>query len=176
MIFHNLESVVSAYVDMTIAETNTMFAQGDVIVQAVAQGYSAQALVNACASQAKRSERTVWRRYHTALTFAPERRNPEMCWEIHALCSETKAPHEWLAIAVDEQFSTRELEAAIKAAGETVAKPEFVLKSQVCAVYENADGTYTVVPGEGAYKVTIVQELKAPSVHENDSISQIGEG
>lgn len=33
MIFETLEDVTSAYMDMTIAETNTKFAQGDVIVE-----------------------------------------------------------------------------------------------------------------------------------------------
>lgn len=175
-LFSNLEDVVSAFVDMTEVESNAMFAQGDVIVEAVKQGFGAKATVKACAAQAKRSERTVWRRYDTAFVFAPEQRNPEMFWGIHALCAKTNDPFKWLALAADEHWSTRELEDAIAAAGDKVAeKPEFILKSVECNVYANADGTFTVVPGEGEYKVTIVQGLTALAADEISTISQIQE-
>lgn len=156
--FDNLEAITSAYIDASEQETEAMLLQGEIIVQAEADGFSAPEVIRHLASQVRRTARTIQRRYKTSQVFTRDNYNPQLPWELHALCAETDKPHEWLAIAADGNLSTRELKLAIKAAGEGVPdEPVFVYNAAPCGMYPNHDGTLTIELGGAGYVLTLVK-------------------
>lgn len=146
MRYDSLETITSAFISATQAETDALFNQGDVLVAAVDAGYDIRQIDNHIASQARLSRATVYTRYKTSSTFPPHKRNAELSWYMHRLCATTDKPGDWLALAADEQLSTRQLMDAIAAAGQGVEKPRYLLDKSPCTVYANHDGTYTVIP------------------------------
>lgn len=124
--YQNLEEIGSAYVDAAQAEKAALFQQGDIVLEAINQGFQVKQVVYHCASLTRRKARTVFRRYAVAKTFPPDKRDEELDWELHAMCAATDNPYQWLEIAAegytDERgehhgHTTRTLKAAIKAAG-----------------------------------------------------------
>lgn len=160
--FSNLEDVAIAYLDATENENSALFEQGDVIVNAVASGFNVNEVVKHLAGLTRRTSRTIYRRYRTADKFPQHKRNPECYWELHALAAATDNPDEWLAKAADEQWSSRQLKDAIIASDDHVdLEPEYVLDRVECTVVTNADGTFTVKPGQGAYVVTLMRTAES---------------
>lgn len=158
MRYDSLETITSAFISATQAETDALFAQGDVIFAAVTEGWKVKDIAGRLSYEAKMSRATLYSRYRTSRVFPPDKRNPEMNWHHHRIAASTSKPDEWLALACDERLSTRQLEEAIKAAGETVDKPVYILDKQPCTLVANADGSYTVVLGEGNYLVTVIEK------------------
>lgn len=145
MTYQSLEEVGSDYISAAQDETSALFRQGEVVLNAIDQGFPVKQVVYHCASLTRRKARTVFRRYAVARTFPPETRNTELDWEFHALCAATDNPYKWLEIAsegyTDERgehhgHTTRTLKAAIKAAGgdPDKGKPQMLLDGVECTL------------------------------------------
>lgn len=153
--YQSIEEVGTDYISATQDETDAMFRQGEIVLDAVDQGFKVKQVVRHCASLTRRKARTVFQRYAVARTFPPETRNAELDWSIHLLCASTDAPHKWLEIASEgyqdengeiKGHTYRSLKAAIKAAGgdPDKGKPIVWLDAVDCVVASmvgNLDGT-----------------------------------
>lgn len=148
--YQNLEEIGSAYVDAAQAEKAALFQQGDIVLEAINQGFQVKQVVYHCASLTRRKARTVFRRYAVAKTFPPDKRDEELDWELHAMCAATDNPYQWLEIAAegytDERgehhgHTTRTLKAAIKAAGgdPDKGKPQMLIDAIDAVVTDCSD-------------------------------------
>jgi hypothetical protein len=161
MTYTNLEEIASAYVQAAQAESEALFQQGDVLIEAIEDGWRVKDVVRHCASLTRRTTRTVFSRYHVSKVFTPELRDDALDWSIHALCADTPKPYDWLALAADgyddengvhHDHSYRTLKAAIKAAGgePDANKPVYLLDNVEAMIYR-----VTQLPLTGTLEVTL---------------------
>jgi hypothetical protein len=126
-VFQNIEEVGSAFVQAAQEESDKKFLQGDIIVQALADGFRMKDIIPYCASQIRCHTRTVFNRLRVSRAFPPDKRDDGLVWSFHLLCANTDSPDEWLELASkgyldadgqpkDHTVSTLKL--AMKAAGE----------------------------------------------------------
>ncbi len=141
-----LEDIITDFIAAVETESAALFLQGDILVSAERKGYNIREIDKTIASQARMSRVLVYTRYVTSKVFPAEKRNPELNWTIHRICATTDAPEKWLAVAADEQLSTRQLQEAIAVSKGEAAKGVYLLDKQPCMVYQNHDGSYTLIP------------------------------
>lgn len=131
--FDTFEDVLSALVEATQDEHAAKFAQGDVLALACdvdqlrTLGYVMQEdLLRDTAKAIGRQRRTLYKRLLVSRTFAESDRDDRLSWEAHYLCATTDNPLGWLKNAADQEMTTDQLRAAIKAAGGDPGKGERV--------------------------------------------------
>lgn len=186
MIYASMDDISSAFMQTYEVEKESMWLQGNIILEASSQGWDVDELCAYCGSLVKRSKRTIYRRYAVTRTFG--KLHPAINWEAHALCADLvdyrssdadligtqqKNAHEWLQRALDEDLSTRALRAAIQAAGGRVDVKPMVYADGLTATLngclETTYGGYAVelmfadpfdLPPDGTrVKVFLVQAL-----------------
>jgi hypothetical protein len=110
--YQSIDEVVTDFGDAMTDETAAAFRQGKIIAAAIESGLKAREVVRACASHTRMKSRTVYNRLKVYRTFGDDW-NPQVGITMHLLAANTDDPHGWLAKAVDENMSTRQLENAI---------------------------------------------------------------
>lgn len=182
--YQSLEDVVSEYTTVKELTEKSIWAECDVLVQAHDDGFTIDEIKRQIAHAARCSSRLVYDRYKMGRVFPPERRNPMLTPEIHRICAsqvdlrETSPDfgpaYDWLAIAAENEYSTRKLSKAIKNAGGNpdADKPVYLLddvEAWISDVRAAAYGAYITlyvepcqpIKPEQTVHVTIV---KAPPV------------
>lgn len=124
--FSSLDDVAAEFVRATSVETGALFVQGQIVLDAVGQGWDVDEVAAFCAAHVRRTKRTIYRRYTVARTFPKP--HPALTWEFHAICADVvdyrqadetaiqqqqAAARKWLDIAAAEEYSTRQLRQAI---------------------------------------------------------------
>jgi len=111
------EEIVSRLVELRQAEQECRWEMGDLLL-AARQVFVGRGFARAIAGQLGCSTRHVEQLMRVAQTFSPEARALDMPWTLHQIAAQTKEPEFWLQQAVDNQWSTRQLRDAIRAAQE----------------------------------------------------------
>lgn len=126
-VYTSIDDVASAFTQAAIVENEALFLQGQVIKGAVEQGFDVDETAAYCGQSVGKSKRTVLRRYSVARTFPIY--DASKPWELYALAStavdyrskdealikeqQVKA-QEWLRMAIENEYSTRQLQQAMK--------------------------------------------------------------
>lgn len=155
--FTSMDDIAKEFHKATNAETESLFIQGRILLDAANQGWDIDQTCAYCGASVGRSKRTAYRRYATARTFPKS--YPAKTWEYHAICADLvdyrqsdldtilqqqKQAHEWLQRSITEQWGTRALKAAMKKAGHnTNANGIKVLLDGVEMTYAGDDGNGT---------------------------------
>lgn len=121
-VYTSLDEIGQAFIQATEVENAAAWVQGDILVQAVADGFTLKAVARHCAGLTRRKTRTVQNRYRVSSVFPPHKRLEAVDWSLHLLAAQTENPDAWLAKAHDENLSYRDMKAAIKASGGDVEK------------------------------------------------------
>lgn len=156
MIYNSMDDISSAFMQTYEIEKESMWLQGNIILEASTQGWDIDELCAYCGSLVKRSKRTIYRRYATTRTFG--KLNPALPYEFHAICADLvdyrsadadviatqqQNAHDWLQRALDEDLSTRALRAAIQAAGGRVdVKPTVYADGALAMIVEDQGAHY----------------------------------
>lgn len=158
MTYKSLDDVGAEFVRAAQVETNSLFVQGEIVLQATAQGFDIDEVCAHCAGLANRSKRTVYRRYKVARTFVKPHPALTTSFELHAICSDLidyrgsdpdviasqiEAAQKWLDMAAAEGWSTRQLKMAMKENGDDPDKgtPEVVtVKAVIKSVWRDDAG------------------------------------
>lgn len=165
--YQNLQDIVSEYTTLQEVEFKSIWAQADSLALAASEGWNIDEIKGEIAAAARCSKRTVYYRFKIGIVFPPGKRVPDLSPTIHQLCTNavdlrTGATdfsdcYAWLDKAAAQEWSTRQLEAAMKAAGHD-PKPEtvFLLDNEPCTLQRVVKlpltGTY-----EGVFNFTAEQ-------------------
>lgn len=129
MTYRSLDDVGAAYYAIEQETKRNLFAEGNVIMSAIDQGFAIDETVKHCSMIADCSARTVYRRYAVQRTFKTP--HPVKSWECHAICADLvdyrsndaaliadqqEQAQRWLVKAVAEGLSTRQLRQALHGA------------------------------------------------------------
>lgn len=127
--FASLDDVGAAYYKIEQETKKNLFAEGDVVMSAIEQGFSIDETITHCAMIADCSARTVYRRYAVKRTF--NQPHAVKSWEICAICADLvdyrstdtaliadqqEQARRWLLKAESQELSTRQLRQALKGA------------------------------------------------------------
>ncbi len=169
MTYASLEDVGRDFFKATQVETNSLFVQGEIVLQAAVQGFGIDEVCAHCAGLVQRSKRTIYRRYAVSRTFVKPHPALTTSWEAHAICADlidyrntdadviatqVEAAHKWLDMAAAEQWSTRQLRAAMVANGDDpdAGKPEVLLNNAEAIVMNPLYGGHEI-------KLHLLEEL-----------------
>ena len=107
----SLEQVIQTIINLEEKEDDCKWKFGELVKALIDTGIT----INWLASQIRRSGAYIRARIKTFEVFSEEStRVPELSWQHHRICANTDKPYEWIQKAAENQWSTRELEQAIK--------------------------------------------------------------
>jgi hypothetical protein len=123
----NLEEIIGEFTAVKSYTEKSIWAECDVLVQAHDDGFTIEAIKRQIAHAARCSSRLVYDRYKTGRVFPPEHRDTSLSPEIHRICAsqvdlrennpDYTPAYDWLAVAAENEYSTRKLSKAIRASG-----------------------------------------------------------
>lgn len=126
-VYTSIDDVASAFTQAAMGENEALFLQGQVIKGAVEQGFDVDETAAYCGQSVGKSKRTVLRRYSVARTFPIY--DASKPWELYALAStavdyrskdataigmQQADANNWLILAIQNEWSTRQLRQAMK--------------------------------------------------------------
>lgn len=143
--YQSLEDIVSEYTTFQEVEFKSIWAQADSLALAAAEGWDIDAIKGEIATAAGCGKRTVYYRYKMGKIFPPDRRIPDIHPTKYQLCTNAvdlrtgetdfTACYEWLEKTAANNWSTRQLEAAMSAAGnDPKNKIVFLLDNEPCSL------------------------------------------
>ncbi|MBC7340618.1 MAG: hypothetical protein H5U04_12355 [Firmicutes bacterium] len=113
----SLEELLARCIDLLQTQEEARWELGDLLLLG-RQRFGGRGYARTVAGQLGCSTRYIEQLMRTANVFAPEERVADLSWSHHQIAAQTKEPDYWLAQAVDNQWSTRQLRDAIRAAQE----------------------------------------------------------
>jgi len=161
MIYHDIEEVLSAFIQANEAETGALFDQSDITANAVLcftldrEQFKGQPIYDQLrllplmktdevlamlGKAAQRSRSAMWQRLRVGRLFPPDKRNPALSWYHHAeaatafTAADPEAPYRVLEQAADEGWTVRELRHEIGAQQDGVTQTLYWLDARRCKV------------------------------------------
>jgi hypothetical protein len=151
---NSIENLDNALIVTLQGEADSLFEQGDVMIEAIVSGMDEREVYGRYAYLSRRSRRTAELRRKISTIFTPDCRNPELDYYMHVTCAEAAdfrkpetylTARHWLNIAADgfrtpdgkqHPHSIRTLKAQMKAAGLQPAKAGavFLLSREECTL------------------------------------------
>lgn len=113
--FASFEELVARLIELLQAQEDAKWEMGDLLLLGRAK-FGGRGYARAVATELGCSARHVERLMRTAHVFPPEARVPDLSWSHHEIAARTQDAERWLNAAVENGWSVRQLQQAIREA------------------------------------------------------------